>query len=475
MKKTLLIVFLFASLCHAQGGSYIFRGKLDSILSRPFFDSTQIALSVYDLTEGVTIFEKNQKQLMRPASVLKILTTTAAFQFLKPDYKFRTQICRTGKIEDSVLTGDLFIKGGFSPDFSAGDLDLISRKIKEAGIKKIQGNIYADLSRGDSLFWGKGWMWDDDSDRDFPYLNSLPVSKNSVDVIVSPSSPGEMPRVTLSPDNDFVKIINRAVCDSTDTTIVSVKRNWVSRRNEIVITGTSGIKGRPDTSHINIVYPERFFLSLMNASLKKNGIEQSGTWDTLATPYNAALIGELEHSLMDAVTQANKKSDNLNAEMILRAIAYEQLKRKVSAADGIKYIDSLITLTGLKKKNYRIVDGSGLSFYNLISAELIVEVLKYARWQPDIYEHLLKSLPVAGVDGTLKNRLKDFSHLENINAKTGSISGVTTLAGYITTTHGHTMAFALLIQNFTGGQKRVRDLQDEICRAIYLIKSDKDE
>ncbi len=476
MKKLIIIfIFLAASLCYAQGGSYIFRGKLDSILSRPVFDSTQIALSVYDLTDGIRIFERNEKQLMRPASVLKLLTTAAALHFLKPDYQFTTGIHYTGAIEDSILTGNIFIEGGFSPDLSSIDLDSISLKIKNAGIRKINGNIYADISKGDSLFWGKGWMWDDDSDRDFPYLNSLPVNKNSVDVIVSPSAEGERPVITLDPANDFVKIINRALCDSADTTIVKVERNWVNRKNEIVITGTAGINGKPDTAHINIVFPERYFLSLLNSSLKNNGIELSGKADTLKAPLSAIKIGEVNHSLLNAVNRANKESDNLNAEMILRAIAYEQLKRKVTAADGIKFIDSLITLTGMKKKNYRIVDGSGLSFYNLVSAELLIETLKFVRWQPAIYEPFLRSLPVGGVDGTLKNRFQDFSHLENINAKTGSVSGVSTLAGYITTTHGHTMAFALFIQNFTGGQKRIRALQDEICRAIYLIKSDKDE
>ena len=161
--------------------------------------------------------------------------------------------------------------------------------------------------------------------------------------------------------------------------------------------------------------------------------------------------------------------------MLLRVTAYEKMKKKISAADGIKYIDSLLTLAGLKKGNFRIADGSGASFYNLFTTGAMVEILKYVYSQPGLYKTILNSFPVAGVDGTLSERLKEFAHLRNINAKTGTLSGTSNLTGYISTTHGHLMAFSLYIQNFTGAPKRIRDLQDEICRAVYLIKSDKEE
>ncbi|MBA4316990.1 MAG: D-alanyl-D-alanine carboxypeptidase/D-alanyl-D-alanine-endopeptidase [Flavobacterium sp.] len=477
MKKYISIfLLLFISYsCFAQAGAHYFRSKLDSILRKPLFDSSQIALSVYDITEGKAMFNRNEKQLLRPASTLKILTTAAALHFLKPDYNFKTNLYYEGAIKDSTLKGNLFVEGGFDPELSAGNLEVFTTGIKKLGIKNIEGNIYADISKMDSLFWGKGWMWDDDSDRDFPYMNSLPINKNSIKIITSPGGLGKPVLINTIPETDFVTIINKTNTLEKDSSRISVTRNWVNRKNEIVITGFTGQGSKPDTTEVNIVNPDKYFLSLFVGILRKNNIQLSGKTDTLKTPISAKLISTITHSIKEVIKAANKESDNLNAEMLLRATAYEQMKKKISAKDGTKYIDSLITIAGMKKQNYRIVDGSGVSFYNLISTELVVEVLKYLFQQKEYYQIISSSLPVAGVDGTLANRLKDFSHLQNINAKTGTMSGISTLAGYIFSTHGHVMAFTLYIQNFNGNPKRIRDIQDEICRAIYLIKSDKDE
>lgn len=477
MRKYLLIIFIFfiAHFCYGQAGAHYFRSKLDSILRKPLFDSTQIALSVYDITDGKAMFNKNEKLLLRPASTLKILTTAASLHFLKQDYNFKTKLYHDGTLKGSTLKGNLYIEGGFDPGLSADNLDTFMQELKKMGIKSISGNIYADISKSDSLFWGKGWMWDDDNDKAFPYMNSLPVNQNSIKIITTPSETGKPALVKTIPQTDFVKIINRAATIEKDSSQISVTRNWVNRKNEIVISGFTGINSESDTTEVNVVNPDRYFLSLFTGLLANSGIQFAGKTDTLKTPVNAELITVITHPLTDVIKTANKESDNLYAEMLLRIIPSELLKKKVSAKEGIKYLDSLITLAGMKKQNYRIVDGSGVSFYNLISTELMVEVLKYIFQQKELYSIIAPSLPIAGVDGTLTDRMKDFAHLQNINAKTGTMSGISNLAGYISSTHGHVMAFTLYIQNFAGSPKRIRDIQDEICRAIYLIKSDKDE
>jgi len=477
MKKCFLAAALFLAFtsCYGQAGSFYFRSKIDSILKKPIFDSTQIAVSVYDFTEGLPVFNKSEKQLFRPASCLKILTTAAGLKFLGPDYNFKTSVYYTGTIKDSLLSGNVFIAGGFSPSLTTGDLQSIALQIKKAGIGRINGNIYADLSKADSLYWGKGWMWDDDSDISFPYMNALPVNKNTIKVITTPSAAAGPALVRIEPECNVVSIINKTATIEKDTNTVKAVRNWVNRTNEIEVTGLIGAKSISDTVEVNLIHPEKYFLSLFTEVLKRNNISFSGKADTLKTPAGASLIYELKQPLTESINKANKESSNLDAEMIMRASSYEKFKRKISPADGTKMIDSLITLTGLKKTSYRIADGSGNSFYNLVSAELIMETLKFIQQRPEMYRIILNSLPVAGVDGTMAGRLKDFSHLKNIYAKTGTLSGVSTLSGYLQTVHGHTMAFVILIQNFTGSPKRIRDIQDEICRAIFLIKSDKDE
>ncbi len=352
---------------------------------------------------------------------------------------------------------------------------MIIAAFKNSGIDKIEGNLYLDLSSSDSLFWGKGWMWDDDSSRDFPYMNSLPINKNSIKVVISPSTAGEKPLVTTIPPTEFVHIINKAVTVERDTTKLLVTRDWINRNNDITVSGFTGAASLPDTLETNIVNPDKYFLALFTEQLKKGGIEFSGKTDTLKTPAGLEPVASVKRPIEKVINRANKESDNLNAEMLLRCTAYEMLKRKISAEDGVKYTDSLITLAGLKGSNYRIVDGSGLSFYNLISTRLLTEVLKYIYSKPKLYNVILPSLPSAGIDGTMAGRLKEFAHLNNINLKTGSLSGVSALAGYITSEHGHTLAVSVLIQNFKGNQAPVREIMDEICRAAFLIKSEKDE
>ena len=476
MKKLILAVVLLSALnCYAQAGSLYFMSKLDTILKYSLFDSTQIAISVYDLRDGKSIYERNEKLLVRPGSTLKIFTTAAALQFLKADYNLKTNLYLDKPVTDSVYTGNIYIEGGFDPEFSISGIETFVSALKNLGIKKITGNIYADISKMDSLFWSSGWMWDDDPGKFVPYMNSLPVNKNSIMVITSPAKTGESAQVKTVPETGFVKITNKAKTIEAGDTHILVTRNWVNRKNDISVDGVIGIAGKPDTTEVNLVHPEKYLQTLFVEALKRNSIQFNGITDTLKTPAGIKLIGTVSHPLPDVLKATNKPSDNLNGEMLLRLTAYEQLKRKVSATDGIKYIDSLLVLSGIKKKNYQIVDGSGVSFYNLITCSMMIEILKYIYANQEMYDVMLNSFPIAGVDGTLAKRMKEFSTLQSVKAKTGTLRGVSNLAGYITTVHKHVMAFAIYIQNFTGDAKRIRDIQDQICNAIYLIKSDKDE
>jgi D-alanyl-D-alanine carboxypeptidase/D-alanyl-D-alanine-endopeptidase (penicillin-binding protein 4) len=167
------------------------------------------------------------------------------------------------------------------------------------------------------------------------------------------------------------------------------------------------------------------------------------------------------------VNYINKESYNLGAEMILRALAAKCLGEPATADNGIKMIDSLIALTGLNPNAYRLVDGSGISHYNLISAQLLLKVLKYMYFQkPDLYKILYESFPVAGVDGTLSNRMKGASAQNKVHAKTGTLSGVSCLSGYVTADNGHLLAFSIILQNFTGSSKVGKDYEDKICNIL---------
>ena len=183
-------------------------------------------------------------------------------------------------------------------------------------------------------------------------------------------------------------------------------------------------------------------------------------------PSGATLVGQRWHTLDEVLQQMMKESDNLFAESVYYGVAASGGRRPSTAADAQRVERDLIERCGLHGDDYRLADGSGLSLYNYLSAELLVQVLRYAWQQPAVYDHLLPALPVAGVDGTLKKRMVDDPWAcGNVQAKTGTVTGVSSLAGYVTAHDGHRLAFAVINQ----GVRRSSDgrrFQDRLCHIL---------
>lgn len=467
IKQIFLIVFFLASIVVPQKNVQLIQNNINSALKDDFFKPASISISVYDLTTNKILFEKNPEALSHPASNLKILTSIAGLMFLGPDYNFTTALFHTGSIHSDTLNGDLYVSGGFDPLFTTDDLDTLLIGLKQAGIKTINGNLYADVSAKDSLFWGAGWMWDDDPTTDAPYLSSLNINQNAVKIAYEPRAVDSLAFANVIPASDFYSLKNSAITIKEDSTKILVSRNWLSRGNELKISGYLPYYAKPDTGEVNIYDPPLFFLSLLKKKLNENGINFNGTEDTARVDQPAYLIGIYKRPLKNILTKLEKESDNLSAEMILYALAYKHFGKPASAENGIKLIDSLITLTGLDPGNYRIVDGSGVSHYNLVSTELMVEVLKFIYYrEPDLFDMFYSSLPVSGVSGTLEKRMASGAVKGNVHAKTGTLSGVSCLSGYVNTKSGHQLAFSILIQNYVSKARVAQKYQDDICKIL---------
>jgi len=479
MKKLfsfLLIIVTAATIfpqSHKKGSVLLLtlQKKINRILSDPFFTSSQIGIDVFDLNTQKTLYSKNEKLLFRPASNLKILTSAAGLLFLGPDYEFTTRLFHTGYIQDSTLFGDLYIVGGFDPLFSTDDIDTLIIGLKQAGLKNISGNIYADVSKKDSLIWGSGWMWDDDPSSDAPYLSSLNINENVVKITYSPSSIYSLINIKLIPESKYYTFKNTAVTISGDSSKVKVDRDWIDRKNNFVVSGYLNYKAEPDTEEINIFDPPKYFLSLFKQKLFENHILFNGAVDTLTLPDNANLIGLYKRPYSEVLPKMNKESDNLDAEMTLYALADKYFGEPATADSGVIMIDSLITLAGFDPADYRIVDGSGVSHYNLISSELILGILTYLYYQqPEIFQRFYNSLPIAGVDGTLEKRMTNTPAQNNLRGKTGTISGVSCLSGYVRARNGHNIAFSIMVQNYVTKAKVAEGFIDDICDLLARYK-----
>ena len=470
----LILIFLlfFISNLFPQRDQKQLVSSINKILSDPFFEQTIAALDIFDLTDSVSLFKKNETLLLRPASNMKLLTSAAALINLGEDFQFKTELFHTGIIEGDKLYGDLYVVGGFDPDFSTTDLDSFVNSINSLGIKELTGGIYGDISKKDSLYWGKGWMWDDDPDATAPYLSALNINDNVIKVFVEGSDVDSPAVVTTIPQTNFIKIKNNCLTVSSNSSEdYFATRDWVDKQNTILVEGkiskTSVIDTSERTTKLNLLYPDKYFLTLFSEKLVDNGINVNEPIRIETLPNNSVFLKSINRTIDSVLVDLNKESDNLNAEMLIYVMALSDSGAPATEENGLANIKKLIDTLGFDPDNFSIADGSGVSHYNLVSAELLNRLLRFMYYErKDLFELFYESLPVAGVDGTLKNRMKNISAENNVHAKTGTLNGVSNLSGYVTAENGHLISFSILMQNFVKEYSVARNFQNKICELL---------
>jgi len=468
--KSILILIFFSSNIPAQSGLTKLKNDLDDIVNDKFFERSQIAIEIFDLTENNSLYSHNNKLLLHPASNMKLLTSAAGLVFLGPEYEFKTTLYYDGVVEGTSFLGDLYIVGGLDPDLSSNDLDSLVQAVKSLGIRFITRNIYADISIKDSLYWGNGWMWDESPDPNAPLLSALNINDNAIEVFVTGNKVGLPGIVSLKPETKYVKIENRSITVPTnDPNDLNITRDWLNNKNTIIIDGTVRTGEIIDSSEhsekLNLVDPEKYFLTMFKEYLEKEKIILFGELDKKILPEGSAFLAEINRSLVTVLTNLNKESNNLNAEMILYALALKDSTAPAITKNGIEIIKSLIDSIGLNPDDYSLADGSGVSRYNLVSTELLIELLKYMYNHSEFIPYY-KSLSIAGVDGTLEERMKNTLAESNVHAKTGTLAGVSCLSGYVFAMNGNLIAFSIMMQNYVDKKSVARSFQDKICELL---------
>lgn len=356
---------------------------IDNLLKSDMFETSQVGMMVYDLDADSAIYCHNERQLMRPASTMKLLTAITAIDKLGGSYQFKTDLCYTGEVTDGTLSGNIYCVGGFDPRFNIDDMRAFVESIRKMGVDTIRGTIYADKSMKDEAQYGEGWCWDDDN----PILSPLLV-------------------------------------------------------------------GRKD------VFIDRFVQELREAGIVVDAFTGQGR-----KPDDAFCICRRFHTIDQVLMRMLKESDNLYAESMFYQIGAASGNQPATAHSARSVMNRLIEKVGLDPKRYNIADGSGLSLYNYVTAELEVRMLRYAFKNNNIYLHLHPSLPQAGTDGTLRKRMTSPFTQGNVYAKTGTLSGISSLAGYCTAANGHRLAFAIINQGLLHGRNG-RSFQDRVCTIL---------
>lgn len=358
------------------------QARLDSLTKDRMFNSTQLGLMVYDLTDDSTLYRFNARQTMRPASTMKLLTSISALDHLGARYEFRTSLYYTGSVKDSVLTGDLYCVGGMDPLFDTSDMKAFAESVRALGIHTLRGKIVEVRGFKDSDLLGEGWCWDDDN----PTLSPLLIDKKDE------------------------------------------------------------------------------FASRLAQMLDKDSIFVDGPSTTGTLPKSALLLCSRSHPLVDVLEPMMKNSDNLYAESMFYQLGAATGASPAKASHGRQMILKTLKNAGVTGQ-YKIADGSGLSLYNYVTPELLAKLLIYAYRKSGIIRYLYVSLPIAGEDGTLKKRMNDSPAHLNVRAKTGTVTGVSSLAGYALAANNHMLVFSIINQGIMKADDG-RNFQDKVCKAL---------
>ena len=441
---------MLLSLCLHLSLAQSLSGRLDALLDDELLHDSEASVLVYDLTADSLLYAHREHKRCRPASVAKVVTVAAALTKLGSGYTLDTHLYGCG--------GNLYVKGTMDALF--GEEDMLSMALS-VPVGTVVDTLFADCSFCDSLYWGPGWAWDDNPYGFQPYISPLLLCGGAVEVVVTPTEKGAAPRYSCTPQSSFYTVLNEARCDNGQLGKLTVLRDWLNDSNTIRIRGNCT---RETTEKLNMYKSADFFVAVLVEKLTAQGVTvKNVAFGTV--PDSALCIFSTARAVEDIVAEALLESDNICAEALLYHLAATGGGSSFSMEQGCEVVDSFMQEYVGCNDGYSLYDGSGLSPYNHISANVVAALLRYIYNHPDIYDVVYSSLPLSGVSGTMKHRTKGTAAYKKVRAKTGTVTGVCTLAGYATAKNGHTLAFVLMNSGAKSARK-AREWQDRVCDAL---------
>ncbi len=440
------------------------RFEIDRLLEDSLFIPSRASIKIVSLDRGDVLYERDSRVLMRPASNMKLLTSAAALKILGPAYTFRTSVLADSLDQQGTVHGNLYLKGYGNPDLTVADLDTMVYQLRSHGIRAIKGNIVADASFFDDRYWGEGWMWDDEPYSYEAGISALSLNKNCVSVsAVAGRSHDDPVSVSIIPPTRYVSLLNtaRTVTDSVAEKL-EISRLFQHRLNTITVRGEIFAGSDTVRQLVTVWRPELYAATVFKERLEADSISVSGQATAGVSLPWARELAYHRWPMDTMIVNLNKVSDNLSAENTLKTISARRGGIPGSSRHGLYQMNEVLASFGIDTTSYYVVDGSGVSHYNLVNAETLVRLLTGMAREPATFPLFYESLPIAGVDGTLKGRMRNTRAEGNLRAKTGSISGVSSLSGYVTTLDGERMVFSMLMQNFILPSRYYRNIQDAI-------------
>jgi serine-type D-Ala-D-Ala carboxypeptidase/endopeptidase (penicillin-binding protein 4) len=427
-------------------------------------------IAVHSLDRRERLFTLNPSTLLVPASVAKLVTVATAADAVGWDYRYTTTVRATGPIVDGVLRGDLLVSGTGDPSIGgrAGD-DLSSwvDGLKAAGIRRIEGRIIGDDDAIEEPRPQLAWAWDDLGYTTGALFGALNLAENRTTVTITPGPTAGAPAtITVDPRLALRMVMNRVTTGIPGSTQLV----WPEQRPgdpALTVAGSIPSGAAPATLAVAVGNPTLWFASALKGRLVRDGIEVTGEPvdidDIAPTPAREAMTivyTHRSHPMSEIAQPLLKDSINLYAEALMRLNASrDAFPTNDAALDGLR---KRLDAWGIPSGSYQLVDGSGLSRRDAISADAVLSVLERMT-DPSGTSPFVTGLPIAGVDGSLSTRMRGTPAERNVRAKTGTMSNIRTLAGYVTTRDGERLAFVILINNFEGTGPNANDALDAIA------------
>jgi len=447
---------------------------------------TNLGIKIVDLESDEIIYEWNAQALFNTASNNKLYTCIAALAILDSNQTFSTSVYQD--------TAALYLVGGGDPHLTLEQLDTMARTISDTmklhlgrdywfqnnlvrmrtidRAKKINYLILDD-SMFDDVPYGPGWMWDEGSWWYAAQISALSINENCVDFYVTPGITGQPVLIKTNPVTDFISITNQSktVNDTTNFKELKIERDWKKQTNSFTITGNVMDTASTDTFQRNVHDPTLYSGTVFAEMLQTRGININHVIKAPLSPGAIKLAEHRSRPVNHALTEFMKRSENLTAELLVKHIGAVVYDTVGTWNNGLLAIKTFLHDTvGIDTNTFSLSDGSGVSRYNYSSPDHFIKLLTWAYNNKTVRDKFLNTFPIGGWDGTLEDRMQNEESVAKIIAKTGTLSGVSCLSGYIFTTRGNPLAFSILMNGYVDEAKPFRSLQDKIVNALTEIK-----
>jgi D-alanyl-D-alanine carboxypeptidase/D-alanyl-D-alanine-endopeptidase (penicillin-binding protein 4) len=446
---------------------------IDHILAQPALAHGFWGVLASSLKTGETLYTLNADKLMMPASNMKIVTLAAAAETLGWDYRYETTVSLAGPVAGGMLQGDLIVAGNGDPSLVAegGMADRVvadwAGQLKTRGIRAINGRVIGDDNAVEEPALGMGWMWDDAPTEDSTSVGALQYNENALRVTVSPGpAAGDAAAVSLSVGTSGLTIAS-AVTTAAPGTTTSISMHRLPGSTTLGLRGSIALGAAPSSLAASVDNPTQFYANALRAGLIANGIDVRGPAvdiDEIGDPpatRGAPIISYRSPPLATLAVRLMKISQNLYAESFLKSVAAAPGLVPTSAA-GWKAAAAIFERWGVSPGSLVQRDGSGLTRYDFVTPETLVTILAHVDRDARLREPFEASLPIAGRDGTLANRMKGTPAEGNARAKTGSMTAVRGTSGYVTSADGEPLVFAILVNNYDSPGTTITAAEDAI-------------